>query len=182
MGMNRRKVLVGLGTIVAGGGVAFGSGAFSQVSAQRTVTAETKGDGNAYLDLSGDGDYVSSSGNQVEFTFNNLNENADSEFDDILTISVNADPDSNDSIANKYYIYFDDGVSGLGSSLALNFEEQNNSSTLVGSGNAVSISYNSTNSSWGSVNVRAKFNLINHDPNSIPENVTIVADDTDPTN
>lgn len=181
MGMNRRKVLVGLGTIVAGGGVAFGSGAFSQVSAQRTVTAETKGDGSAYLDLSGDGDYLSSSGNQVEFTFNKLNENADSEFDDILTISVNADPDSNDSIANEYYIYFDD-VSGLGSSSALNFEEQNNGNPLVGSENAVSISYDSTNSSWGSVNVRAKFNLIDHDPSSIPDNVTIVADDTDPTN
>lgn len=37
MKMNRRNVVVGLGTIVAGGGAALGSGAFSTASADRTL-------------------------------------------------------------------------------------------------------------------------------------------------
>ena len=179
MGMNRRKVLVGLGTIVAGGGVAFGSGAFSQVSAQRTIETSTAGDGGAYLSLSGDGNYVSLDGNQVKFTFDQLNENADSEFDNILKITMNAgDPNSQDAIATSYDIYFGTD-SNLGTGEALNFQDQSQSddSTLVGSGNAASISYDS--SGWGSVNVRAKFNLTDtaNAVGDVPSSVTIVADD-----
>ncbi|MWV40343.1 hypothetical protein [Natrialba sp. INN-245] len=37
MQMNRRNVIVGLGTIVAGGGAALGSGAFSQTAASRDL-------------------------------------------------------------------------------------------------------------------------------------------------
>lgn len=174
MGMNRRKVLVGLGTVVAGGGVAFGSGAFSQVSAERTVTADTTGDGSAYLVLSGDGSYVSTSGNQVVFTFDSLNERADSEFDDILTITVNAgDPNSQDAVASSYDIYFQ-SETGLGSSSALDFEDQSDNS-IVGSTSPTSISYNS--GSWESVNVGATFNLTDNAVGDVPNNVTIVADD-----
>jgi len=179
MGMNRRKVLVGLGTIVAGGGVAFGSGAFSQVSAQRTIETSTAGDGGAYLSLSGDGNYVSLDGNQVKFTFDQLNENADSEFDNILKITMNAgDPNSQDAIATSYDIYFGTD-SNLGTGEALNFQDQSQSddSTLVGSGKAASISYDSTNSTWGSVNIRAKFNLIDNVVGDVPTSVTIVAAD-----
>ncbi|PSQ48702.1 hypothetical protein BRD19_05705 [Halobacteriales archaeon SW_7_65_23] len=114
-------------------------------------------------------------GNQVEFTFDSLNENATSEFDDILTVTVNAgDPSTSDAIASSYDIYFED-VTGVGSSSALNFENQDDNSTLVGSGEAASISYSGGN--WGSVNVRAKFNLINNAVGDVPSNVTIVADD-----
>lgn len=52
MRMNRRNVLVGLGTIVAGGGAALGTGAFSSVEAERTVSVGTTGDGQAYLGVS----------------------------------------------------------------------------------------------------------------------------------
>nr|WP_254611782.1 hypothetical protein [Haloterrigena gelatinilytica] len=52
MRMNRRNVLVGLGTIVAGGGAALGTGAFSSVEADRTVSVGTTGDGQAYLGVS----------------------------------------------------------------------------------------------------------------------------------
>ena len=69
MGTNRRKVLVGLGTVVAGGG-----GVVSQVSTDRTNSTSTVNDGSAYLDLFGDGSYVTANGNQVEFMFNSLNE------------------------------------------------------------------------------------------------------------
>ncbi|WP_440770950.1 hypothetical protein [Natronorubrum sp. DTA28] len=37
MNMNRRNVIVGLGTVVVGGGAALGSGAFSSTSAERTL-------------------------------------------------------------------------------------------------------------------------------------------------
>ncbi|WMT06074.1 hypothetical protein NP511_11835 [Natrinema thermotolerans] len=57
MRMNRRNVLVGLGTIVAGGGAALGTGAFSSVEAERTVTVETAGDANAFLGLDADNAY-----------------------------------------------------------------------------------------------------------------------------
>lgn len=49
MSMNRRNVLVGLGTIVAGGGAALGTGAFSTVEADRTVTISTASDSDALL-------------------------------------------------------------------------------------------------------------------------------------
>lgn len=47
--MNRRSILVGLGTIVAGGGAALGSGAFSQVQAERSAEIQTSGDAAAFL-------------------------------------------------------------------------------------------------------------------------------------
>ena len=49
MRMNRRNVLVGLGTIVAGGGAALGTGAFSSVEADRTVNVNVAGDSSAFL-------------------------------------------------------------------------------------------------------------------------------------
>ena len=51
MAMNRRNVLAGLGTIVVGGGVAFGSGAFSRVTATREMSIQTSADSNANLEL-----------------------------------------------------------------------------------------------------------------------------------
>lgn len=49
--MKRRNFVVGLGAFAAGGGVTVGSGAFSSVEAERTVTVETAGDDEAYLRL-----------------------------------------------------------------------------------------------------------------------------------
>ena len=51
MTMNRRNVLIGLGAVAAGGGAALGTGAFSQVEAQRTVTVNTDGDASALVGL-----------------------------------------------------------------------------------------------------------------------------------
>ncbi|OLZ39551.1 hypothetical protein A6E15_00485 [Natrinema saccharevitans] len=50
-------MLLGLGTIVAGGGAALGTGAFSSVEAERTVTVETAGDASAFLGLDADDAY-----------------------------------------------------------------------------------------------------------------------------
>jgi len=47
--MNRRSILLGLGGIVAGGGALLGTGAFTTIEAERTVTVETAGDADAFL-------------------------------------------------------------------------------------------------------------------------------------
>ena len=48
---SRRSVLVGVGSLVAGGGVLLGTGAFSSVQAERGVSVETTGDASAFLAL-----------------------------------------------------------------------------------------------------------------------------------
>lgn len=60
MDMNRRNVLIGLGGVVAGGGALLGTGAFTTVEAQRTVTVNTDGDAGALLSLAEAGDGTSS--------------------------------------------------------------------------------------------------------------------------
>jgi len=91
MRMNRRNVLVGLGTIVAGGGGALATGAFSQVQAERTIAVETTGDEGAYLGLTANNTNIasSSSTSQLTLTINQLNENALTEFEGVFTITNN---------------------------------------------------------------------------------------------
>ncbi len=56
--MKRRTALVGLGTLTVGGGVAFGTGAFSRTDAERGVTVSTAVDDGALLRLGpGSGDH-----------------------------------------------------------------------------------------------------------------------------
>ena len=52
MAMNRRNVLIGLGAVAAGGGAVLGTGAFSQVEANRTVNVGVKNDAGALLQIS----------------------------------------------------------------------------------------------------------------------------------
>lgn len=49
---SRRNLLIALGSSAAAGGIAFGTGAFDQVSADRTATVNVVGDDSAYLKLS----------------------------------------------------------------------------------------------------------------------------------
>ena len=49
--MNRRNVLLGLGTAAAGSGIVFGSGAFTQVSADRDVNLEIVDDTDADVEI-----------------------------------------------------------------------------------------------------------------------------------
>ena len=51
--MERRKFVVGLGSLAAGGAAAMGSGAFSSASTgERTIEVEVTGDSNSYLGVS----------------------------------------------------------------------------------------------------------------------------------
>jgi hypothetical protein len=52
----RRKFLLGMGSLAAGGAAALGTGAFSSVEADRTLTAETAPDADAYLGMAAPGE------------------------------------------------------------------------------------------------------------------------------
>ena len=92
MAMNRRNVLIGLGTVAAGGGAVLGTGAFSSVQAERTVTLQSTGDNSANLRLtpgSGADQIVDGSGNQITFNETDLNENALTTYTDALQVANN---------------------------------------------------------------------------------------------
>ena len=99
MAMNRRNVLIGLGAVAAGGGALLGTGAFSQVEADRSVTINTTGDGSALLQLEvNDTQYngltdSSGSGTNGETTIgiqlDQINDDAVTDFDGALTVTNN---------------------------------------------------------------------------------------------
>ena len=73
--MKRRQFVLGLGTIAASGAAAVGSGAFTSVEADRTISVETAQDSDAFLKLDTPGKAErSSSGDLVEFEFPSLAE------------------------------------------------------------------------------------------------------------
>ena len=108
---SRRSVLIGLGSLVAGGGALLGTGAFTTVTAERTVNVETAGDASAFLGLtpadrdgSGGNEYVDSPGDgTIEITLVNnddtdgnasgLNQNAKTVFRNLVTITNNGTQD-----------------------------------------------------------------------------------------
>jgi hypothetical protein len=89
--MNRRNVLVGLGTIVAGGGAALGTGAFSSVEAERSVSVSTSGDSSANVQLSVDASsnaIGTSGGDTIDIQGQNLNLKGITTVEGVLTITV----------------------------------------------------------------------------------------------
>ena len=105
---NRRNVLIGLGGLVAAGGAALGTGAFTTVTAERSVTVNTAGDANALLAFSAanDNPYVEVTGDNdgegvIEINLDGfedsdsganstgLNQNAITTFDELVTITNN---------------------------------------------------------------------------------------------
>ena len=57
---NRRKFLAGLGALASGSAAAVGTGAFSNVQANRNVSIEVAGDQSAYLTMESTSEYASS--------------------------------------------------------------------------------------------------------------------------
>jgi len=68
--MKRRNALIGLGTIVFGGSVVLGTGAFSSAEQERTVTIATTGDAAGFLGLEPTGEwtdqFVDDDGDRIE--------------------------------------------------------------------------------------------------------------------
>jgi hypothetical protein len=94
MGLNRRKLLVGLGGITIGGGSLLGTGAFSSVEADRTVDVEVAGDSEAFLALAPtddpNGAYAEISNGTLEVTIGEdagVNANAITHIDKVLQVT-----------------------------------------------------------------------------------------------
>ena len=92
--MNRRKVLTALGGITIGGGALFGTGAFSTVQAERTVSVDTADDSKANVqftvDSSSSAALSSSGGETISIDGNNLNLNGITRIDTALILTVSS--------------------------------------------------------------------------------------------
>jgi hypothetical protein len=97
--MNRRTLLAGVGGLTAVGAGALGTGAFTSVTAERTVDVQVAGDAAAYLalddiDSEPNSEYVDATGDTVEITLDQtaaggqgLNKQATTRIDNILQVS-----------------------------------------------------------------------------------------------
>lgn len=99
--MERRNFVIGLGGIAASAGLIAGSGAFSQISADRNMTVTVADDADAYMSLAlgdGSGPYATTNGGNVELDFGavtgnatGVNDNAISSFDSVIEVGNNSD-------------------------------------------------------------------------------------------
>lgn len=91
MKMNRRNALVGLGGLAIGGGALFGSGAFTQVEADRSVSVNTADDSDALIAFTNlNGDYVTyNADGAIEIDITDVNIDGSLTIDDAFTIENN---------------------------------------------------------------------------------------------
>lgn len=72
--MQRRNLLIGLGSIAAGSAATLGTGAFTTVSAERTTQVNVAADSSGYVGISANGPYASGTGDgQLELDFSSSN-------------------------------------------------------------------------------------------------------------
>jgi hypothetical protein len=89
-------VLIGLGASATAVGGIFGSGAFTSVEAERTVTLETVGDASGLVTFVGSDEEIiqnesvgAASNNVIEFNQSALNEVAETTYSSVLTVTNN---------------------------------------------------------------------------------------------
>lgn len=116
--MQRRKYLAAVGSLAAGGAAAMGTGAFTSVSANRSVNVETAGDNQAYLTLDASvSEHAKQTSDTIEFQFDGsssasgqgLNTNADTTFTDVLRI------ENQGTEPTRLQLYSGTGASAFGS-------------------------------------------------------------------
>ncbi|MFB6103925.1 MAG: DUF1102 domain-containing protein [Halobacteriaceae archaeon] len=127
--MKRRKLLIGLGAVTAGGIAALGTGALSSSEVDRNLTAEVVGDGSAYLTLEATSNYAEiSDGGQLFLHFDEhtdgagdgtgmgLNQDSVNRFDGVFELSARTGdvPDLEiwfeDSLAKLRFYWSDSGA------------------------------------------------------------------------
>jgi hypothetical protein len=185
MKMNRRKALIGIGSLAVGSGAALGSGAFTQVEASRDVSVETAGDGSAYLQLQSSSPYVDNSGSSNTLnidlgentaTGSGFNEDATTTVDNIFSITHNTASGSDievgfvDSTSDSY------SSSDLSGSTTVDLDDSQVTLNLGTSGTAT-IGSDSTATDGTTVNVNATIDTAVSDGSSGSSSVTIVAID-----
>jgi hypothetical protein len=118
--MERRKFVLGVGALAAGGAAAVGSGAFTSVSANRDVTIDVADDSDALLGIDGsnasNGDYLIEGGQNVaalDITDSNgnivgsgVNENSTTVLRDLFDIKNQG--------ANGVFVFINTGVEKFG--------------------------------------------------------------------
>jgi hypothetical protein len=89
--MERRKFLIGAGSLAAGSAAAMGTGAFTSVEANRDVSIGVTGDASAYLritreDTPNGNEYVENTSDGIALNFDSVNTQADSKFSNLLRV------------------------------------------------------------------------------------------------
>ena len=135
MRMNRRKVLTALGGITIGGGALFGTGAFTQVQAERTVTVNTDGDGSALIGLAKGttaSSAVKKTGDTLEINFDNVGSGSGLNLDAITKVGkIDTSTSPNTVSTSAFKITNNSDISvGITFSISLNSNQ-----SLSGSGN-----------------------------------------------
>jgi hypothetical protein len=92
--MKRRNALVGLGMLAAGAGVISGTGAFTSVTAARSIEVTTAGDASANLRMvplntPNGNEYADDSGGTLSITVPDVNLNAVTHIDDVFRVTNN---------------------------------------------------------------------------------------------
>jgi hypothetical protein len=182
--MERRKFLLGMGAVAAGGAAALGTGAFegAYIAAERTMAVNVVGDRAAYLRLVDVSSYASyeSSGEgpgKLRVNLGRLNPDADTRLDDVFRVQntsgrdvrleildgadsaesvsdYNESPDEEDALQ----IFADTDGGELGQRL------DTGSDIPLGPG--------------GSVSINLVAFLRENDPSSLPEQMLVIADGT----
>jgi hypothetical protein len=160
--MERRKFLVGMGSLAAGGAAAMGTGAFTSVTANRDIEVEVADDasaflaiepentpnGNEYADVDSDGtvslDFTNTNNSGYSGGGDGLNKDADTTIRDILQVTNQGTQDVIVGVTGlppSMSIYTDDGdVAANGNSTSLNQDNYSPSSgnlALVEAGEAM---------------------------------------------
>lgn len=98
--MERRKFILGVGSLAAGGAAAMGTGAFAVDAENRDANGTIENDANAYLSLEpGQYSRLSSDG-ELEINLDRLNANAVTTLDDVFYIRNTGTGDVDVSITN----------------------------------------------------------------------------------
>ena len=104
MALTRRNTLVLLFAVVAAAGVIGGTGAFTSVSADRTVSVSSTGDSgaNVQLEVNEVQGLSDAGGDTIGISFDNLNQNATTKYEDAISITPQGSNGPYDvSIANS---------------------------------------------------------------------------------
>jgi hypothetical protein len=164
--MQRRKFVVGLGSLAAGASAVMGTGALSKTEIDRGMTGVIAPDTNsAYVSLApsngsnNNGAHVDTSGTEITLDFtgsggnggDGLNANSKNWFDRVFKVTLN-DPDSKNSPGSsttidpsKYDFWITKDVKKRGSRLDF-YRDGVPSSSIVGSGNAITLGSSSGSS------------------------------------
>lgn len=105
---NRRNALIGMGTVAVGAGIISGTGAFTQVEAERNVSVSTTDDTEALLafeplDTPDGNAYAAVTDDMVEIDISGINLNALTKLSRVFSVTNNGNGDV------LFYITFDPG-------------------------------------------------------------------------